>query len=109
MKTGSVVLTRAAWAAPIRRAPAYSAWIARNEAMSPIPRRYGQAGIGIVRGSSGLPAASASTAKTAAVAVIITAVVPAASRAAEASAGASLPSRSRRSPDSRAERMIQTE
>ena len=39
MKTGSVVLTSAAWAAPMRRAPAYSAWIARKDAISPIPTR----------------------------------------------------------------------
>ena len=109
MKTGSVVLTSAAWAAPMRRAPAYRAWIARNEAISPMPTRYGQAAVGIVSGSSGAPAPTPITAKTAAVAVIITAVVPAASRAAEASGGASVPSRSRRSPDRRADRTIQTE
>ena len=63
----------------------------------------------MVRGSSGAPAPTAIAAKTAAVAVIITAVVPAASRAAEASGGASLPSRSRRSPDRRADSTIQTE
>jgi hypothetical protein len=109
MKTGSVVLTRAACAAPIRRAPAYNVWIARNEARSPIPSRYGQAAPGTVRGSRGSPAIAAIAAKTTAVAVIITAVVPAASRAAVASAGTSLPSRSRRSPDRRADRTIQTE
>ena len=74
-----------------------------------MPTRYGQAADGTVRGSSGAPAIAAIVAKTRAVAVIITAVVPAASRAAVASAGTSLPSRSRRSPDSRADRTIQTE
>ncbi len=109
MKTGSVVLTSAACAAPIRRAPAYSVWMARNEARKPMPNRYGQAGIGTVRGSRGWPATTAITANTTAVALIITAVVPAASLAAGASAGVSLASRSRRSPDRRADRTIQTE
>ena len=53
--------------------------------------------------------ASATTKYTAAVAVIIRAVATAASPAGSAAAGASLPSRSRRSPESRADRMIQTE
>ena len=109
MKTGSVVLISAACAAPIRRAPAYSAWIARNDAIRPMPSRYGQAGLGTLAGASDRPDATAIAAKTVAVAVIMTAVVPAASRAAGASAGVSLPRRSRRSPDSRADSTIQTE
>ena len=109
MKTGSVVLISAACAAPIRRAPAYRAWIARNDATNPMPSRYGQAALGTPAGPSDRPETTAIAAKAVAVAVIITAVVPAASRAAGVSAGVSLPRRSRRSPDRRADSTIQTE
>ena len=109
MNSGSIVLMSAA----LRRADPPRPGVERLDRQERGDEPDGQQerpGLGgTVRGSSGRPTSAPATANTAAVAVIITAVVTAASPAGSAAAGASLPSRSRRSPDSRAERMIQTE
>ncbi len=82
--------------------------MARNEATKPMATRNGQLSVGIARGSSGWPVTAAAAANTMPVADIMIAVVTAASPV-EVGAAMSLAIRSWRSPDRRADRMIQTE
>ena len=93
---------RSAW--PRRR----SVWIARNDATNPIAEQAGPGRRRHGRRIERLPASAPPPAKTAAVAAIIKAVATAAS--AVGARGRRLAADPvRRSPDSRADRMIQTE